>query len=30
MCFSNAALSLGDCAAFAIFGSADRIFFSAK
>src|SRR5262249_50396937 len=29
-CFSNAARSLSSCAAFAIFGSALRIFFSAK
>ena len=29
-CFSKAALSSGDCAAFAIFGRALRIFFSAK
>ena len=29
-CFWNAALSSSDCAAFAIFGKALRIFFSAK
>ena len=29
-CFSNAAFSYADCAAFAIFGKAPRIFFSAK